>query len=110
MCGIVFSWSDFARFPAPELVDLLEMVGMDLRAQWKDVGTKLGLPQFDLEAFDEDLRGNSQRCITKVFNTWHDGLTSEYSWKTLAEAMCSPIVNREGLLQPLYDKLNNKYM
>ena len=82
---------------------------MDLRAQWKDIGTKLGVPQSDLEAYEEDLRGNSQRCITKVFNTWHDGMTSEYSWRNLAEAMCSPLVNKQGLLPALYDKLKEKY-
>ena len=82
---------------------------MDLRAQWKDVGTKLGIPQPDLEAYDEDYRGNSQRCITKVFNTWHDGITSEYSWRQLAETMCSPIVNKGGLLPALHDELKKKY-
>ena len=102
--------SDFADFPSPELIDLLELVGMDLRAQWKDVGTKLGIPQPDLEAYDEDYRGNSLRCITKVFNTWHDGITSEYSWRQLAKTMCSPIVNKGGLLPALHDELKKKYM
>ncbi|CAI8051089.1 hypothetical protein GBAR_LOCUS27999 [Geodia barretti] len=102
--------ADFADFPSPELIDLLELVGMDLRAQWKDVGTKLGIPQPDLEAYDEDYRGNSLRCITKVFNTWHDGITSEYSWRQLAKTMCSPIVNKGGLLPALHDELKKKYM
>ena len=88
-------------------MDLMEMAGMELRAQWREVGRKLGLESYDLAAFDQDFRGDTQRCMTQVFQTWSDreGHTSDYSWKKLAEAICSPVVGRESLLQSVYDKL-----
>ena len=100
---------DFAGFPEPSLIDLIEVVGMDLRARWKEVGQVLLVRQSDLDAIEEDCRGNSQRCMTKVFTTWHDGMSSEYSWKNLAVAVCSPVVGRKGLLPDMLQRLQSKY-
>ena len=87
------------------------MAGMELRAQWREVGQALEFESHDLDAIYENKHGNVQRCMTQVFQTWHDrkGHTSNYSWKKLAEAICSPLVDRESLLQSVYDKLRRKY-
>ena len=84
---------------------------MELIAKWREVGQALGFEDHDLDAIDENKRGNVQRCMTQVFQTWYDrdGNTSDYSWKKLAEAICSPVVGKGRLLKSVCDKLRAKY-
>ena len=51
-----------------------------------------------------------QDCIRRVFTKWHDGETCEYSWKKLAEVLCSATVNKQGLLPDIHAKLMAKYI
>ena len=102
----------FAGFPEPELIHLLEVVGVDLQARWRIVGLTLGLNQSTLDAIQQTYRGSVDselECMTRVFSTWHDGATSEYSWKKLAEAMCSPLLNKQGLLQEMHERVTRLY-
>ena len=87
------------------------MAGVELRAKWKLVGQALGFEVYDLDAINMNNHGDVQKCMTQVFQTWGDreGHTSNYSWKKLAEAICSPVVGRESLLQLMYDRLKAKY-
>ena len=48
-------------------------------------------------------------CMTQVFSKWYTANTREYSWKELAVVMCSSIVNKQGLLQDMHEKLSNEY-
>lgn len=109
MC--VNSSTDFAGFPKPKLVDLLNLVGVDVQVHWRQIGLGLGLKPPELDAIQQKHRGavNSELdCITEVFSKWHDGKTSEYSWKKLAEVLCSPLVNQKHLLAGTHAKLSPK--
>ena len=87
------------------------MAGVELRAKRKLVGQALGFEVYDLDAINMNHHGDVQMCMLLVFQTWSDreGHTSNYSWKKLAEAICSPLVNRKALLQLMYDRLKAKY-
>ena len=84
---------------------------MELIAKWREVGQALRFEDHDLDAIDENKRGDVQKCMTQVFQTLGDreGHTSNYSWKKLAEAICSPVVGRKALLQLMYNRLKAKY-
>ena len=103
--------SDFEDFPKPTVLELMEMAGMELIAQWREVGQVLGFEGHELDAINANNQGNVQKCMNQVFQTWRDreGHTSNYSWETLAEAIRSPVVNRKALLQLMYDRLKAKY-
>ena len=96
--------TDFEGLPQPNLKTLMEFVGVDVQANWEDVGLGLGLDDAALSAIESNSNGKTKTCMRKVFTQWHDGNTSEYSWKTLAEVLCSKIVNKPRLLP---DILNN---
>ena len=49
-----------------------------------------------------------KRCFTKVFVKWHDGMTSDYTWEKVAEALVSTDVGSVWLLEELYKKLEAK--
>ena len=89
----------------------MEMAGIELRAKWRDVGKKLGIEDYELDAYDGDYRGDSQRCMSKVFETWwnRDGHTSNYSWEKLAEVICSRLIDKGSLLPELLKRLNKLY-
>ena len=107
--------TDFTGFPKPELIDLLEVVGVDVQVQWRQIGLGLGVKTPELDAIQQTHRGAVDPeldCITQVFTRWHDGVTSEYSWRKLAEVLCSPLVKKEVLLKDMHSKLvanTNKY-
>ena len=110
MC--VNSSTDFAGFPKPELVQLLDYVGVEVLVHWKQIGLGLGLKSPELDAINDKNRGAVDpglNCITEVFTRWHDGMTSEYSWKNLAEVLCSPRVKQKHLLAGTHAKLSGKH-
>ena len=59
----------------------MEFVGVDVQVDWKVLGLELGPALNTIEANNN---GKTKNCMRKVFTQWHDGDTSEYSWKTLA--------------------------
>lgn len=86
-------------------------MGVDVQTEWRSIGLGLELKQPELNAIQMANRGSLHPdldCITQVFTRWHDGATSEYSWKKLAEVLCSRVVGREGLLEDMHAKLSNK--
>ena len=103
-CGI-----DFARFPEPELKYLLEIVGTNVQAQWKRLGIGLGLDKSKLDAIERDCRGDTFNCMTEVFEMWSRQEDNEYSWKNLAEVLCSEIVKQPRLLPDMHKKLSIMY-
>ena len=108
----VNSSTDFAGFPKPELVQLLDFVGVNVLVHWRQIGLGLGVKPPDLDAIQQKNRGAVNpdlECITEMFTKWHDGVTSEYSWKNLAEVLCSPRVNQKHLLAGTHAKLSGKH-
>ena len=46
-----------------------------------------------------------KECFYQVFTKWHNGMTSDYSWKKVAEALESDTIGQKRLLKNLYMKL-----
>ena len=47
-----------------------------------------------------------RNCFTQVFDKWHNGMTSLYTWVKVAEALES--VGAKWLVEDLHTKLNKK--
>ena len=62
----------------------------------------------DLEAIEVNESDWHKKCFTTVFQKWHNGMTSDYTWEKVAEALESEAVGKKGLLKDLYDKLETK--
>ena len=95
----------FADLPQPQLKDLMEIVGVDLQAEWESVGLGLGLEQSTLDTIRKDCSGDSSACMRRVFAKWGNGQTSQYSWKTIAEVVCSRTVNKPNLLPQMLEAI-----
>ena len=109
---IMFWILDFVFFPKPELADLVEIVGVTVQSKWRAVGLRLGLDEPQLDTIQQSHQGsvNSvQDCMTSVFTKWCEGNTSEYSWRKLAEVLCSQTVNMPQILGDIHAKLISKY-
>ena len=49
-----------------------------------------------------------KNCFRQVFTKWHNGMTSDYSWKKVAEALESDAIGQKILLENLYTKLKQQ--
>ena len=85
----------------------MNIVGVDVQVCWRDIGLGLGIAEPELNAIEVDF-DSSQLRIRRVFTGWENGATSEFSWKTLAEVLCSPLVKKQGLLADIHAKLRKK--
>jgi hypothetical protein len=104
--------NDFMFFPEPNLSDLVEIVGVAAQSKWRGIGLGLDLDNYKLDAMQESHKGSVnpvQHCMTGVFDTWCTGRACEYSWKKLAEVLCSQSVNMSGILPDMRAKLITKY-
>ena len=88
---------------------LLEIVGTNVQARWKRLGIGLGLDKSKLDALEKDCRGDTFDCMTEVFEMWSRQEDNEYSWKNLAEVLCSEIVQEQRRLPVMYKKLSKMY-
>ena len=64
--------------------------------------------QGTLEAIQANQAGQpdwQKKYFTEVFVKWYDGLTLEYTWEKVAEALASRDVDSKWLLEVLYKKL-----
>ena len=85
---------------------------MVAQSKWREIGLGLGLDNYKLNSIQESHKGGVnpvQCCMTEVFDTWCTGRTCEYSWKKLAEVLCSQSVNMSGILPDIRAKLIDKY-
>ena len=107
-CTTSFVSTDFVGFPEPELVDLINRVGVRVKVKWKSIGVGLGFENWELNgthAAKCSGLDHPQECMTEVFSQWLSGLKSEYSWKKLAEVLVSPAVDEIALLCHMYKEL-----
>ena len=58
-------------------------------SKWIEFGLALGLENNELEAWEADLRGQTERCWRKVMQHWLDGGTNDYpsTWEGLYEML-----------------------
>ena len=96
-------------FPEPDVQVLMEVVGVKVQANWRAIGSGLGLKDYQLDTIQQNHQHSVtfvQDCMSDVFSRWHDAQSSEYSWKNLAKVL---MVDREDLLPEIHDKLSTKY-
>ena len=70
---------------------------------WQQFGRFVGVRQGDLEAIQASESQWLRGCFTQVFDKWHNGMTSPYTWVKVAEALES--VGEKWLLEDLHTKL-----
>ena len=58
-------------------------------SKWREFGIVLGPGMNELDAWDAELRGQTERCWQKVMQHWLDGRTDKYpsTWEGLYEML-----------------------
>ena len=85
----------------------MELVGVKVQVNWESVGLGLGLEQSTLNTIRVHYSG-SYSCMNRVFDKWCNS-SSEYTWKRLAEVLCSRRVNRQRLLPDLLNNVQSEH-
>ena len=72
---------------------------------WFNLGLALGLHQHTLESIQMQYREDVEQCLTESLTAWlqsRDSATAP-SWRTVAEALLSPMVNQHRLAVRIAD-------
>ena len=83
---------------------MCEYVGTEISHKWKEFGIAVGVRQGDLNAINAG-RPRETNGFIQVFDKWHNGMTSPYTWEKVAEALESRDVDAKWLLKKLYMNL-----
>ena len=75
----------------PELKDLM-MVLAEIQSQWSTLGTALNVPEEMLPVNQQNVPDNVK--LKATLQAWIDTRSSPVTWKTVMEAVESPIINR----------------
>ena len=97
----------FEGLSPPTLRLLMNVVGVDVEADWDKVGLELGLESSTLDSINRSYSQDLSRCMRRVFIVWHESQSSEYSWKKLAEVLCSRTVNKLHLLPKMLERIHH---
>lgn len=54
--------------------------------QWKKLGRKLGIEEFELNAIEENNPKNTKRALEDVLSQWH-GSTAKPTWRAVVDAL-----------------------
>ena len=66
-----------------------------LAAEWFNLGVALGLSSGTLWEIESNYQGDAHRCLTEMVIAWLQMKdNSQPSWRLLASALSSPLVNR----------------
>ena len=87
---------------------MCEYVGAEIPSKWQQFGRFVKVRQGDLQAIQADESQWLRECFTQVFNKWHNGMTSAYTWEKVAQALESSNVNAKWLLEEIHEKLSKK--
>ena len=90
----------------------MNIIGADCKDEWRKFGTELGLSPADLNAIGMRFPNSADPasdCMLSVFSMWSERETEDYSWKKLAEVLCSRNVNKPGLLNKVCTDLSHLY-
>ena len=93
---------------APDNIDLLSRVAMQLPMKWRQVGFELGIEKHDLVRIENEKNGETFLCYMEVFDIWERRNTKDkpYTWATLIQALRSPLVNEHSLADTLKRDFN----
>ena len=83
---------------------MCEYVGTEISYKWEEFGIAVGVRRGDLKAIKAG-RLKEKNGFIQVFDKWHNGMTSAYTWEKVAEALESRNVDAKWLLEKLYMKL-----
>ena len=83
---------------------MCEYVGTEISYKWEEFGIAVGVRRGDLKAIKAG-RPKEKNVFNQVFDKWHNGTTSAYTWEKVAEALESRDVDAKWLLEKLYMKL-----
>ena len=83
---------------------MCEYVATEIPDKWEEFGIAVGVRRGDLRAIKAG-RPRETNGFIQVFDKWHNGMTSAYTWEKVAEALESSDVGAKWLLKKLYMKL-----
>ena len=83
---------------------MCEYVATEIPDKWEEFGIAVGVRRGDLRAIKAG-RPRETNGFIQVFDKWHNGMTSPYTWEKVAEALESSGINDKQLLTKLYMKL-----
>ncbi len=109
----IFSFADFADFPAPEIYELGDVVA-GIPDLWKQVRLGLGLEEGQLRGIQQDHAGQvkpTQKGFLAIFTAWKDGRTSPYTWEMLVSVLLQRLLatDTRKLVTDLNNTLSAKY-
>ena len=81
---------------------MCEHVATEIPDKWEEFGISVGVKRGDLRAIRAG-RPRETNGFIQVFDKWHNGMTSPYTWVKVAEALES--LHEKWLLEKLYMKL-----
>ena len=85
-------------------------VGSKVAAQWKNIGTELGLSDHGLDIIEFNTSGkpnSAQEAMRMVFRKWYNSEASPYTWQTLANALSSDAVGENAVVRELHRALTH---
>ena len=92
----------------PSLRDLYEHITPRCAADWKVIGTLLGIPNGELNAIEVGYPTNPKWCCNKMLEKWLE-IDSTASWDKLSEAIKSPAVSANGNWPLLFNCMHELY-
>ena len=81
---------------------MCEYVATEIPDKWEEFGIAVGVRRGDLRAIKAG-RPEEKNGFIQVFDKWHNGLTSPYTWEKVAEVLVS--VGEQRLVKELYTQL-----
>ena len=76
----------------PKLKDLYQHITPQYAADWKVIGTLLGLPSATLDVIEYDNRDKAKKCCNAMLNKWLE-VDPTASWGKLFTVIESPAVS-----------------
>ena len=92
---------------APELSDLMNEIGSQIPAKWRNVGIQLGLSPSTLDDIQSENAGKpgcNKLSFEKVFTEWKRLASKSYTWKTIIEVLRTAAVGEVTLADTLSKK------
>jgi len=83
---------DITVTTTPLLKDLYEHITPQYAADWKEIGTLLGVPSGELRNIEADFPTDVKRCCNKMLEEWLE-LDPSASWRKLIKVIESPAVS-----------------
>lgn len=82
----------FESFDTPSLKDLYQNVTPRYTADWRVIGTLLGIPNGELKAIEAQYPTNLKWCCNRMLEKWLE-TDATASWDKIFEAIRSPAVS-----------------